>query len=180
MLDYAKLRKVAEDIIEPAFGDAHDRFFDAWGAKTVVAVLDERDALLAELEATRAELAKVVKPKPSKKSDYPPEFLEAMGAMERVGLKWLAGSTLPGAFKIWSARTTAGATPAELIMGADKYARFCKATDRRVMMAQTFFGPQEFFAADWTITKADARKGQIHGSIGKQDYSAGVSADGSF
>ncbi len=171
MRDYSELRRRAQDARdgEPGLSNEFIGFMDEATPDTVLAMLDEIDELRSAA------------PKPkAKKPEYPSEFIDAMGAMDRVGIKWLAGSTLPGAFKCWIARTVAGATPAELRAGADKYARYCKATDRKVMMAQTFFGPQELFTADWTIPKASGRKGQIHGSIGEQDFTAGIRADGSF
>lgn len=140
MRDYSELRAKAQAARDSgaSLSDEHLDFMEEATPDTVLAMLDE-------IDAARAKAPKM------KKADYPPEFIDAMGAMERVGLKWLNGSTLPGAFKAWKARTVVGASHAELTAGADKYARYCKADGRRVMMAQTFFGPQEFFSADWTI-----------------------------
>lgn len=143
--DYSELRIKALAARDGDAGLSHEfiGFIDEATPDTVLALLDEIDELRAAA------------PKPkAKKPIYPPEFVDAYECMERLGLKWRAGSTKPGAFACWKARITAGANAEEMHAGADKYARFCKATDRPIQMAQTFFGPQEFFTADWTVPKA--------------------------
>lgn len=138
MKPHAKLRQLAiaaRDSGQAGLSNEFIAFMDEATPDVILALLDELEA----------------KPVKMKKADYPEPFLAALAAMERVGMKWLAGSTTASAFKAWKARTVAGAEPAEILAGADKYARYCKATDRKVMMAQTFFGPQELFTADWTI-----------------------------
>ncbi len=140
MRDYSELRAKAQAARDGAAGLTNEflAFSDEATPDAVLAMLDE-------IDAARAKAPKV------KKADYPPEFIDAMGAMERVGLRWRAGTTLPAAFGKWKARTVVGASPAELLAGADKYARYCKATGCEIKAAQVFFGPAEYFTADWTV-----------------------------
>lgn len=130
---------------------------------TILALLDELDALRAQ-----------IKPAKMKRGDYPADFMLAYRTA-----KWRSGSTPAAAFTQWKARMNAGATVIEMQAGTEKYARYCIATGCEVKQAQTFFGPGEHFTADWTIS-ASAQKGKPNGSIGQQDYSAGVGDDGSF
>lgn len=154
-----------------ALADIRAAAADAFASgKTHVEV--EARSLLAAIDAIEVALAKA---KPATKSDYPADFLAAY-----AGAPWRAGSSRPAAFSAWKARIKAGATPVEITAGAEKYGRYCLATGCEVKMAQTFFGPGEHFSADWTIPRAAGRKGQIHGCIANQDFSAGVGPDGSF
>jgi hypothetical protein len=137
MSDHMKLRIAAGNAI--ARGDRCITV-DTIYTKDLVALIDAVDGL----------------PKPKTKSaDYPPEFEAAYGAC-----KWRQGSTRAAAYKAWKARIVAGASPAELLAGAEKYGRYCAATGCEVKMAQTFFGPGEHFTADWTVRTAPSNLGK--------------------
>jgi hypothetical protein len=163
MTDYSELRHSAEYAMDASRFCAMSDFRQYATPTVIIGLLDEFDALRAQIKPTNVA-----------RNDYPPEFLLAYKAA-----KWRSGSTPAAAYKAWKARVAAGATPAEMQMGVEKYARYCAATGCEVKQAQTFFGPGEHFTADWTIP-AGAQKGKLSGPIGKQDYSAGVGPDGSF
>ena len=105
-----------------------------------VATLDLAE-VLAELAAVRHAGGTAT---PSK---YTAEFEEA----------WALYPARPGAskaatFKAWKARLKAGATALQMIEGAAAYAAYCKAERTEpqfIKQAATFFGPGEFYAADW-------------------------------
>lgn len=90
--------------------------------------------------------------KKAPKSAYTTEFEEA----------WAQYPTRPGnskaaAFKAWTARIKAGATPEEMIGGTIKYAAYVKAERTEahyIKQAATFYGPGEHFSADWTVKRA--------------------------
>lgn len=109
---------------------------------------------LEELLAAYDALVAAAKPKKGRNAEYPPEFLEAMGAMAAVGLKWRDGTTKPAAFAAWSKALKRGATVQELVEGTKRYAAHCKATDRPIKMAQFFFGPDEMYTAEWAIPRS--------------------------
>lgn len=131
-----------------------------------------------ELQAEVVRLRALVKASPAARNDYPEDFEQC----------WAAYPPRPGAskmatYKAWTARIKAGATAVEMLSGTRKYAAFVKAerTEQQyIKQPATFYGPGEHFSADWTIAKANGRKGQMHGSIGEQDFTAGVRPDGSF
>lgn len=133
----------------------------ASGRRVIQVQTQALNLMIDELDVLRAS----VKQKPMKRDEYPQEFNDAYFAMDRSGGKWRQGSTLPSAFKAWKTRIATGATPVEIQVGVEKYARHCLATGREVMMAQTFFGPQECFTADWTIPAAQV--GQKLGKAGQ-------------
>lgn len=90
------------------------------------------------------------------KKEYPPEFLEAYDAMKNAGARWRDGSTPAAAFAAWKARIKDGAKPEDMVAGAHRYAAWCKATSaEQVLMAQTFFGPQERFMAEYAVPRSD-------------------------
>lgn len=132
---------------------------------TILALLDELDALRAQI--------KPVKPA---RNDYPAAFDEvwAMYPAERQGTKKTA-------FNKWAAHIKRGVEPAEIANGLRKYLAHAEAigTETKFLkLAATFFGPDEHFAAAYVMPVG--QKGRSNGSIGKQDYSAGVGDDGSF
>jgi hypothetical protein len=87
-------------------------------------------------------------------SKYTPEFEAA----------WSAYPARPGAskaatFKAWKARLKSGATAQQMIEGAAAYAAYCKAERTEpqfIKQAATFFGPGEFYAADWAPRRPPA------------------------
>lgn len=90
-------------------------------------------------------------------SDYPPDFLACWAAYPRRG----GGNSKRGAFRAWSARIRAGATPALLLAGVERYAAHVRATGREgssfVMQAATFFGPDEHWLETWALPVAVTR-----------------------
>lgn len=118
---------------------------------------------------------------PGKPGTFPPEFEAA----------WAAYPQRPGmnkrqSHKAWAARVKSGISPAVIAEGVSRYAKFCAATEKIgtefVKQPSTFFGPDEHFKADWTVP---AKQGHLngasrHGNFSKQDYHAGVAADGTF
>jgi hypothetical protein len=63
------------------------------------------------------------------------------------------------ALRAWRARLAEGATPADILAGLERYARFCAATAKTgtefVMQAATFLGPEQPFAQPWTMPSAN-------------------------
>lgn len=98
--------------------------------------------LLGEVESLRSSGAV-----PVSKYQYTTEFEEA----------WALYPARPGAskaatFKAWKARLKTCATAQQMIEGAAAYAAHCKAERTEpqfIKQAATFFGPGEFYAADW-------------------------------
>jgi len=97
--------------------------------------------LLDELEALRAASA----PAKMKRNDYPAPFEEV----------WQAYPTRPGAnkratFKQWTARIKAGVSAETMLAGARAYAAYIEVTGQFLKAPETFFGPMEHYACDWT------------------------------
>ncbi|WP_314435898.1 hypothetical protein [Massilia timonae] len=112
---------------------------------TVVELLDELD----RLRAGGAGPAKV------KRNDYPADF-EAVWEV----YPQRPGDSKKAAHKAWATRLTAGATVAELLGGAQAYAAYVKAMKIEpvfVKQSATFFGPSEFYLADWTPPEAQKK-----------------------
>ena len=115
-------------------------------SSTITEILDELDALRA-----------AAAPAKMKRNDYPAPFEEA----------WQAYPTRPGAnkratFKAWSARIKAGTTAEVMLNGARAYAAYIQVTGQHLKLPETFFGPDEHFASDWTppeVTKKPAGGG---------------------
>lgn len=108
-----------------------------------VNVLDLAE-VLAELAALRGAAPSACK--------YPAEFEEAWALYPpRVGKNKVA------TFKQWKARIKAGASVVAMLEGTAKYAAYCKAErteERFIKQPATFFGPDQHFAADWTVRRA--------------------------
>lgn len=99
------------------------------------------------------------------KKEYPLDFLEAYDAMKNAGVRWRDGSTPAAAFTQWKARLKAGHLPAAIIAGAHRYAAWCKATRaEQVLMAQTFFGPQERFTSEYIVPRSDVARRSVQGT----------------
>jgi hypothetical protein len=82
-------------------------------------------------------------------SQYPEEFETTWKALpKRSGT-----NSKRDAFKAWSARLKAGATPDDILAGCQRYAAFCEETGKvgteYVMQGATFFGPSEHYAQQW-------------------------------
>lgn len=108
--------------------------------------------LLQEYDCLRAAAATVKRGK----REYPADFSEAYDATKNAGIKWGDGSTPAAAHAAWVKSMKRGATPEEMIAGAHRYSAFCKAhPDRPVLMAQTFFGPQERYTAEYALPRSD-------------------------
>lgn len=114
---------------------------------TILALLDELDALRAATPAAKA----------NGKLEYPPEFEDAWDAYPPR-----TGANKKATFRAWSARRKAGATAADLLAGAERYAVFVRAErteERYIKQPATFFGPDEHFALPWRPTRgAPARQ----------------------
>lgn len=83
------------------------------------------------------------------------------------------GASKAGSLKAWRARRKAGATAAEMLAGAQRYAAFCAASatePRFIKQPATFFGPDEHFRSDWTFTPPAFR------ATGSQPKHAGAAA----
>jgi len=124
--DYSPLRALAADALT-----VHLK------STTVTELLDELDLLRAG-----GRPAKVAR------NDYPADF-------EVVWEVYPArpGASKKAAHKAWAARITIGATPAEMLAGAQAYVHYVKAMKiepQFIKQAATFFGPGEHYAADWT------------------------------
>lgn len=96
--------------------------------------------------------------KPSKHTaDYSAEFLEAWTAYPKR-----SGANKKAAYKAWTARIKAGAKAEDILSGVLRYASYCLAntTDENfIKQAVTFFGPDDHFSSDWTVSpSAPAKK----------------------
>jgi len=108
-------------------------------SSTVIELLDELERLRGGI-AARAQL---------KRNDYPADF-EAV---------WETYPDRPGdskkaAHKAWAVRVKAGVTVAQMLAGAQAYAVYVKAMrvePQFIKQAATFFGPGEWYAADWSV-----------------------------
>jgi hypothetical protein len=77
---------------------------------------------------------------------------------EDFELAWAIYPNRPGAskkesFKAWNARLKAGVTTDALLSGVRRYAAYVKAMQTEpqfIKQPATFFGPSEFYFADWT------------------------------
>lgn len=69
------------------------------------------------------------------------------------------GSSKVEALKAWTAQVEAGAKPADLAAGAQRYAAFCVAakTDSKYLIKPAkFFGPEQHYTADWSADQGGA------------------------
>ncbi|AAQ54960.1 putative DNA replication protein [Burkholderia phage Bcep22] len=85
-----------------------------------------------------------------------PEFEQAWSLYPpRAG-----GNSKPDALKAWNARIAAGVESARMLDGTQRYAAFCKATNKinteYVKQAATFFGPGLHFDAAWMLPVVDS------------------------
>lgn len=92
---------------------------------------------------------------PSSRSEYPPAFDAAWTAYPaRIG-----SNSKPAAFRAWTERLQAGADPAELIEGVERYAAFCEELDRAgtrfVMAPARFFGSGEHWREEWATERPE-------------------------
>ena len=118
-------------------------------SETVLLKSSTVEELLNELDALRA----AATPK-MKRNDYPALFEEA----------WQAYPSRPGAnkratFRAWSARIKAGTSAGSMLAGACAYANYIQATGQHLKLPETFFGPDEHFAADWTPPEVQKKPG---------------------
>lgn len=139
MRDYSELRAAANGAGVLSVIEVHV------GAATILALLDELDALRA-----------ASKPAKPKRNDYPPAFDEVWAAypVERQGTKRTA-------FKAWSANVKRGVEPAEMALGLSRYLAHAEAigTETRYLkLAATFFGPDEHFAAAYVMPQAQRQQ----------------------
>jgi hypothetical protein len=70
--------------------------------------------------------------------------------------------------KAWTARVKAGADPTEMLDGTRRYAEYVAAEEtepRYVKQAATFFGPSEWWKADYTHTNGNGRPDRPHAII---------------
>jgi hypothetical protein len=74
------------------------------------------------------------------------------------------GSSKVEALKAWTAQVEAGAKPADLAAGAQRYASFCVAakTDPKFFLKPAkFFGPDQHYLADWSTDQSSAATAAI-------------------
>lgn len=137
MTDFSQLRAACLAMAVPHAGAVDDRFFELAKPETIIALIDA--------------LALCQKSKIDK--GYPAPFEECYAAYPpRPGMAKRA------AYKAYAARINDGATTAELLAGTRAYAAYCKAKGTEgeyIKSPQTFYGPSEFFRADWTVRRTD-------------------------
>ncbi|WP_421722400.1 hypothetical protein [Alloalcanivorax xenomutans] len=109
-------------------------------------------------------------PPPVKKSNYPDEFEQAWKAYPKRN----GDNPKRSAYNAWSARVKAGATPAEILAGVIRYARWADATAKTnsefVKRAVTFFGPDEHYLEDWSPPPATGQPTAAHAGFDKREY----------
>ena len=122
--------------------------------------LDRIEAMLVQLTAKKKPKARA-----AKKNEYSSNFEAIWKDYPKV-----SGANKMKAYAAYLARMEeAGLSWSRLIvimhMAVKAYAKLCKATDRRVMLPATFFGPDKHYNCDWTLPKvkpeADPNK-QLH------------------
>lgn len=124
-----------------------------------------KDSLGSSGDAPKEKKPKAVKPV------YSPEFEEAWTEYpKRAG-----GNSKVDAYRAWCARVKAGATPAELLAGTQRYTLYCFAEGKIgtsfVKQAATFYGPGFHFLEAWTpapkaathSTRHEARTATMNG-----------------
>lgn len=123
------------------------------------------------LNLTEPELKKTKKT--SLRGEYSDQFEEA----------WAAYPTRPGAVKkaawrAWQARIKGGIKADEMTAAVKRYAAWCVATRKDpqyIKQPATFFGPDEHFAADWSVSGTS----RVHiGSTAGMNYQEGFDNDG--
>lgn len=92
------------------------------------------------------------------KKEYPADFSAAYDAMKDAGAKWREGSTPTAAYDQWKKRLKSGADPEQMLEGARRYGAYIAATASEPKMAQTFFGPGEYYTAEWAISRTAIRR----------------------
>lgn len=150
MTNFAELRRRAEEARDGAPGLSNEfiAFMDEATPDAVIELLDELDAARAQLKS-----------KPAKRNDYPADFESA----------WSAYPPRPGAnkvstFKAWSARVKAGALPADILAGVERYAAYVMAErteERFIKQPATFMGPDEHFALPWKSSRGAASRREV-------------------
>jgi len=68
------------------------------------------------------------------------------------------GNSKGDALKAWKARVASGVDPDAMLDGVRRYADYCAVMGTEpqfIKLAQTFFGPSEHYASDWTPTKGN-------------------------
>jgi hypothetical protein len=124
---------------------------------------DNRTEITTETTAERHKRARV--------AEGSPEFEQAWSLYpKRAG-----GNSKADALKAWNARIAAGIESARMLDGVQRYAAFCKATNKigteYVKQAATFFGPGLHFDADWTPPIGDPPRGGGRPSMNSFDQS---------
>ncbi|MFZ3286572.1 MAG: ead/Ea22-like family protein [Telluria sp.] len=116
---------------------------------TILALLDELDALRSQ-----------VKPPKPKLNDYPADFESAWDAYPPR-----SGANKRTAFKAWSARIKAGAVIADMLSGVERYAAYVLAErteERFIKQPATFFGPDEHYMLPWASKSAPAGRQSVN------------------
>lgn len=93
-------------------------------------------------------------------SKYPESFLQAWAEYPKR-----PGASKADSLKAWNARVNAGADPAAMLAGVQRYAAFCIASSTApnfIKQPATFFGPGEHYLSDWTPSTAPMGGGTIH------------------
>ena len=87
---------------------------------------------------------------------YPQAFEQAYAALP----KRTPSHNKKAAYSQWTARVKQGATHEQLRAGAERYAKYAKASGKEgtefVMMAATFFGPKDHFLQPWECPEGDS------------------------
>lgn len=151
MTNFAELRRRAQDARDGAPGQSNEyiAFMDEATPDAVLKLLDELDAALAQRNA-----------KPTKRNDYPAEFEAAWSAYPAR-----PGANKVSAFKAWGARVKAGALPADILAGVERYAAYVLAErteERFIKQPATFLGPDEHYALPWRSSRGPAARQDVN------------------
>ncbi len=108
------------------------------------------------------------------KDEEPKEFIEAWQAYPKR-----PGASRKDALKAWKARIASGADPETIFAGVKRYAAYVvsKQTEPEfIKQPATFFGPADYFVADWTVhaARAGPAKTSRHNGFDSVDYNEGV------
>ncbi len=94
--------------------------------------------------------------KPKPRTSHQVVYSESFKAVWAIYPK-VSGANKKKAYAAYCTRVLESVTTSERIKtihsAVKQYAAFCKATDRFVLLPQTYFGPDEHFLSDWTIPK---------------------------
>lgn len=118
-------------------------------------ILSTRQVGMPYVQAMFKKPTKTVK-KQAARNEYPAEFESLWKAYPKRS----GQNPKKKAYQAWNARLDGDTLPYEIFRGVERYAAYIKATNmdpKYVMMAATFFGPEEHFLNDWEAPEVSSQ-----------------------